>query len=394
MQAGMTGVNAEVLKWARKTSGLSLQAVSDKINKPNDLIELWEKGEEFPSYSDLEKLAHKIYKRPLAIFFFPNPPDEPDFKQSFRTLPDFEIENLKPETLFIIRKAKAMQISLNDLTDGVNPSEHKIFQDIILDKHKGISNLAKTVRKYLGISIDDQIKWKNSEAALKLWREAIQGKGIFVFKDSIKQKEVSGFCLTDNVFPIIYLNNSLSDNRQIFTLFHELAHILLNSNGLTIQDDSYINYLQGESKEVEVFSNKFAGEFLVPSEDFVQFSNNISDEQSILDLSNRYRVSREVILRRFLDKGLINQKYYSLKVSQYLNDTKKSKVRSGSGGGDYYATQAVYLGSKYLKLAFSKYHQGRVTREQLGDCLNIKPKNIDKIESILYSKGQINDLHI
>jgi transcriptional regulator with XRE-family HTH domain len=113
MQAGMTGVNADVLKWARETSGYSLQAVADKLDKPLDLIKLWEAGEEYPTYTDLEKLAYKIYKRPLAVFFFPEPPDEPNIKQSFRTLPNFEIENLTPETLFIIRKAKAMQMLLS-----------------------------------------------------------------------------------------------------------------------------------------------------------------------------------------------------------------------------------------------------------------------------------------
>jgi Zn-dependent peptidase ImmA (M78 family) len=285
-------------------------------------------------------------------------------------------------------------MSLTELTDGVNPFDEKIYKDIAVDIKKDFSNTVKIVREYLGIPLKEQIKWKDSNIALKSWRDVIQNKGVFVFKDSIKQKEVSGFCLTDRVFPIIYLNNSLHENRQIFTLFHELAHILLNANGLTKQDDRYIDDLNEEQRKIEIFSNRFAGEFLVPTEDFAQFTKNIPDDQTIEITSRRYKVSREVILRRFLNSGVIDKSFYLLKVSQYQNDTVRKKNKVEGSGGDYYATQAAYLGSQYLKLAFSKYHQGRVSLEQLGDCLNIKPKFIDKIESELYSKGQIYDLHI
>ena len=37
----------------------------------------------------------------------------------------------------------------------------------------------------------------------------------------------SGFSLYDEEFPIIYVNNSNTKTRQIFTLFHELAHLML-----------------------------------------------------------------------------------------------------------------------------------------------------------------------
>ncbi|KKL56723.1 hypothetical protein LCGC14_2242570, partial [marine sediment metagenome] len=48
-----------------------------------------------------ERLAYEIYKRPLALFFFPEPPEEETPKESFRTLPQEEIDlwNLVLQTI-------------------------------------------------------------------------------------------------------------------------------------------------------------------------------------------------------------------------------------------------------------------------------------------------------
>ncbi len=67
--------------------------------------------------------------------------------------------------------------------------------------------------------------------ALKQWRQAVEDCGVFVFKAAFKQKDISGFCLMDESLPVIYLNNSTTKTRQIFSLLHELAHLLLSING-------------------------------------------------------------------------------------------------------------------------------------------------------------------
>jgi len=83
----LTGVNPNIIQWARERARYSLESVAVKFKKDVSVIEKWESGEDFPTYSQLEKLA-EIYKRPLALFFFPEPPLEAEEKQEFRTLPD------------------------------------------------------------------------------------------------------------------------------------------------------------------------------------------------------------------------------------------------------------------------------------------------------------------
>jgi len=377
----VTGINPQVLKWARLKAGIEISEIASRLKKDPVTVESWETGESAPSYIQLETLAYKHYKRPIALFFFPEPPEELDTKKSFRTLPDFELENLQSDTLFAIRQGEAMQESLKELHDKTNPSDRKISKDIRIKPGDDVFTTSEKIREYLGVELEQQISWQNTDNALSHWRNIIEECGIYVFKRSLKQKDVSGFCLLDDQFPIIYINNSTSKSRQIFTLFHELAHILLSTNGITKSDFSYISALSGENKAIELFCNRFASEFLVPSYDFEKIlasAHEITD-QFICDVSERYLVSREVILRRLLDKGLVSTKYYQQKSKEWNDEYEKSRKTSG-GSGNYYATQFVYLGENYLKLAFSKYYQGKFGIEQLADYLNVKVKSIPGLE--------------
>jgi len=385
----LTGVNPKIIQWARERARYSLESVALKFKKDVSVIEKWESGEDFPTYSQLEKLA-EIYKRPLALFFFPEPPLEAEEKQEFRTLPDFEIENLAADTIYALRQAKAMQLSLQEINNGINPSTKKIFQDIAVSSSDDLRRLAEQIRNYLNVTLEEQLTWNDQETALKKWRSAVEEAGIFIFKRSFKQRKISGFCLIDIEFPIIYINNSTEKSRQIFTIFHELAHILLQTNGITKSDDRYINSLQGENKYIEIFCNKFAAEFLLPNHVFSEIiRETIVNDKIISKISSDYKVSREVVLRKLLDNNLISQKEYTLKVREwYSEQVGKSQDKNKKSGGDYYASQATYLGENYLKLVFNKYYQGQYDIERVADYLNIKKvATVEKLEQYLLDKG-------
>lgn len=385
MPSYVTGINPAMLRWARDRAGLSMAAVAAKIGKSTDIIENWEAGTTAPTYGQLEKLAYQLYRRPLAIFFLPNPPEEPTPKNAFRTLPDFEIENLQPDTLYNLRYALSMQVALKELTDGINPSRRLIFEDLKISPKRILSGMPQRVRDYLNIDLDVQFSFGSHDAALKYWRNALQEVGIYIFKRSFKQREVSGFSIYDKDFPIILVNNTTSKARQIFTIFHELGHILFGETGITKVDDSYIDFLRGAPREIEQYCNQFAAEFLVPSNSFEEYIKENPDVDYISQLAQLYWVSREVILRKFYDAGKVTKSYYLDKTGDWnkeylINRTARKR------GGDYYATQATYLGTNYLKLAFTKYYQGRINIEQLADYLNVKRSSIPGLEPYIYSE--------
>lgn len=347
----------------------------------------WETGSSSPTYAQLETLAYKVYKRPVALFFFPEPPEEIDPEHSFRTLPEFEVEELTSDTRYKIRDARAMQVALNELNGEVNPAPRKIFRDIRVRFPLSALTIAREVRSYLGVDLEVQKQgWRNVAEAFKEWRNAVEECGVFVFKNSFKQEDVSGFCLYDPEFPVIYINNSASGTRQIFTLFHELAHLLVQTNGVTKANDQYIDVLSGEAKSIEVFCNQFASAFLVPEADLrLRIRGEIPNDEVVAALAEDYKVSREVVLRRFLDLGLVTKAYYESKVEQWRRDYEGRPKKKP--GGDYYATKATYLGEKYLSLVFGRYYQGRISIQQLADFLNVRVSSVPGLEQFLLQKA-------
>lgn len=387
----VVGINREVLVWARKRAGLEIDDVAVALGKDASIIESWETGDAAPTYVQLEKLAYTVYKRPIALFFFPAVPKEVDAEQSFRTLPETEIDELGADTRHKVREARAIQLSLEELTE-TNPSPKQLLKDLVAKGSDSTAVIAGKIREYIGISLNTQKAWKNPEEALKTWRAAIEEAGIFVFKDSFKQKDVFGFSLYEEEFPVILINNSTPQTRQVFTLFHELAHLILQVSGVTKRDDSYIEHLHGQAKQIEVFCNKLAAEMLLPSADFKITLKGYRkyDEEAVTDIARTYKVSREVVLRRLLDMNLVSKQRYEHDVKRWAEEYEaklKADAQAGKSGGNYYATQASYLGEKYLNLAFSSYYRGKISVEQLADYLNVSVKNVPGLEQFVLQKN-------
>jgi len=72
----------ELLKWARITAKMKSSEVAHKLKLSPEKFDSWESGEEYPTIKQAEKLS-KLYRRPLAVFYLPEPPKD------FQTLRDF-----------------------------------------------------------------------------------------------------------------------------------------------------------------------------------------------------------------------------------------------------------------------------------------------------------------
>ncbi len=381
----VVGIQSAVLKWARESIGLRVEDVAHKLKRPPEDILAWENGDSTPTYVQLENLAYKIFKRPLAVFFLPAPPEETAPVREFRTLPDADLRTLHVDTYFHIRRAHAYQLTLKELFDGQNPSAHHLWQEISLNIKQPVAQQADALRKALGISLVQQIAWKSEEVALKAWREAIEARGIFVFKAPFKQKEISGFCLLDAEFPLIYLNNSTTKTRQIFSLLHEVAHLLFRVNGISKFERDYVQQLPFTERRIEQFCNQIAAEVLIPSADFAaQISGFPSNAEAVPDhvlanVASRYGVSREAVLRCLLDLGRVGKSFYEQK-AKFWASQKQTK-----GGGDWYASQNTYLSHRFAREVIRRLYRNQISMEQAAEFLGVKAKNFAGLEQRILS---------
>ena len=159
---------------------------------------------------------------------------------------------------------------------------------------------------------------------------------------------------------------------------------MLGKNGIT-------RGINPVGEEIEAFCNQFAAEFLVPSGNLeTVLDYPVYNDAAIEELANYYKVSRPVILLKLVDRGIFTFEDYWQKTEQW-NEEYESRLERGvgaesPGGGNYYNTRAVYLGYRFMELAFSKYYQGQCSMEELAEHLNVKAKNLPGLEDCLLRK--------
>lgn len=384
----VVGVSAKTLKWARETAGRTQQEVAATLRKPVDTVIAWEEGVDWPSYNQLERLA-TMYRRPLALFFFPEPPHEDPLDRNFRLLPGFHAADLGSDVIFALRDSKVLQAALHELTDASNPAQRRIFEDVRVASGESPEALASRVRAYLDISTNTQASWKTDDEALARWRDGIERVGVFVFKRPFVGDTISGFCLDDEFFPTICLNNSNTFGRQSFTLAHEICHVLLDTGGVTVDDETYLDSLPTSTRDLERYCDRFAAELLVPRSDFAQNLTGGPISEEIARLSRRYHVSKQVIVRRLYELKRLSDFEYRRIMGGLGSKYRRPASDSEAQKGNYYATKAAYLGRNFLRLAFNTLAAGRISAVDLANSLGVKARNLPKLEEQLYTSSAL-----
>ena len=118
------------------------------------------------------------------------------------------------------------------------------------------------------------------------------------------EEELSGMIYVKGKKPIIGVNSSHHQNRQRFTIAHEIAHLVLHSDviGDVIHVDKRFNVLMRDAnsatgtQRIEMQANRFAAELLMPTFILIPMLRkkgyDIDDERPIEELSQRFGVSK------------------------------------------------------------------------------------------------------
>ena len=160
-------INKDILIWAREELNLSQEIVANKMGRKLEDVQAWENGEDYPTYAQLEKLSYSIYKKPLALFFFPEPPNNiKQQEKNFRTLNNEIYKELPTRIIEMMNKARIMQINLKE----INTTERIKLTDLYFNIKD--TDFYEKLRNVLNISIDLQKKAKNYSDAFEMWRSA------------------------------------------------------------------------------------------------------------------------------------------------------------------------------------------------------------------------------
>ena len=382
MAEAMLGVNGEIIRWAREYYNMQPDEAAMAIGVDLQRYSNWETGQEFPTYAKLKKIS-EVFRKPSAIFFFPEPPSLPPIKGDLRTLPTDVINRFSKNIIVQFEHAEVYQMSVKELY----PERKSILtqRDTFPSDMTALCNY---IRHLLSFPLSAQKARKNTKIVFEIYRERFYDLGIYVFKDSFRDNSVSGLCINDATHPVILINNSMSFARQIFTLFHELYHLISGTSGAEIIRDDFYVALEPAQEQSERDCDIFANTFLIPHDDFVaELAKQPLTEEYIEHLAKLYSVSREAIMYTLLKMGKITSADYdALRETLYGEAIRNQKQPGGNNksGGNYYSTKLSYLGQRYTGDVFKQYFSGRIDSVRASEMLHSKVDHLPRLEAAFF----------
>jgi Zn-dependent peptidase ImmA (M78 family)/transcriptional regulator with XRE-family HTH domain len=378
-------IEPQLLEWARTCLNISLLQAASQISVRPEKLESWERGTSQPSIPQLRRLAH-VYRVPIATFYMEKPPRGYTIMRDFRRSAESGVVPFSTQLILEIQNAHYLRekaLELYELLDRNVPAPPER-----IEMTEEIESTGSRVRNMLGISRHAQVNLPSNYEALRFWKDAMEKKGILVLQSlGVTVDEMRGFSIGLTPLPCVVVNAHDWVLARVFTLVHELIHILLHTDGICdLFDDSE----DQEKRFIERFCNYVAGAVLVPAE-YLLLENQIRyyeigeewSDEDIGDLADKYKVSREVIVRRLLICGRVTQDFYEQKREEYMRAPHREK----GGGWPSPATDAIRgLGEPYIRLIYSAYNSGLITLSDMSDFLGVRTKHLNRIEREVFKR--------
>jgi len=246
--------------------------------------------------------------------------------------------------------------------------------------------IAAGERERVAVTVDDQLRFRSPYEAFDKWREALESFDIVVYQTKMPPEEVRGFSLLNHMLPTIVVSRSDAIAARIFTLFHEYAHLLLGVSGICIPNESLHD--DAGAQQIERFCDHFAGAFLVPrnaleEDEHARLINRLSyvDDSCLRELTQRFKVSRQVILRRLLFCDLISRQEYMSKLTDLLSPQKPRKPGFGLRSSK---RCIVENGKLFTSIVLEARERELITHSDLADYLSINLKYMGDVEALLH----------
>lgn len=374
-------INCEMLKWARNQTPLELEDIPIRIKDiKSEEVEKWENGIETPSITEAKKLC-TLYDIPFSALFLTEIPNKDSKtyidRRTYKDNLDTEVSYELWKEINRLKSCRECAIELMDI-DGYKDVLKEFNPNDTLDK------IEKKVREIFKIETPFRNKSAYNNNAFNYFRNKIESKGIMVLQiEGISIREVRGMSLNFDILPIISVNKSDSDRAKVFTLFHELAHLIRRTSNLCL-----IDFNEREDEE-EKICNDLAANILIPEAILNSNIQNIDldDDKEIERLADKYAVSKFVIIKRLYDLKKINFVLYKSKYDKYLNAFNEIKEIIRKKGQKIIVTQDRKLisssGKLYPKIILDAYYEGKISFGEVCNTLNINSHFIGNVERMV-----------
>jgi Zn-dependent peptidase ImmA (M78 family) len=373
--------NPAVLVWARESAGFTLEAAARKLKVEAERLAAWESGGQRPSFAQLRRTA-AAYKRALAIFYLAEPPKKFEPIRDYRRVAEATGGQLSPALTQEIRKAQDRREWALDFFKELTIPVPTTKASISLNENFDVA--ATRIREVLGVTVEIQARWRDQYQAFREWRERLETVGVLTFQASaVAVAEVRGFSISKRPLPVAVANIKDAPRGRIFTLLHELAHILLNDGGICDLHESE----NEDVSRVETYCNRVAGAILFSREQFLA-SGTVRNhrrgdpkwtDEELSTLSSQFGGSREAALVRLLTLDLTTRTFYAERKDEFLKIYAEQRKRE-KGFVPPHEIALTSAGPTFASLVVESFNRENITASDVSDFLQIRLKHLSDVQ--------------
>ena len=374
-------INSTMLKWAREQTPFK---TVDDVAKRNSIIQAnklaeWEDGLALPSLTAAKALA-SLYKLPFAAFFLDVPPEKPTVKyQDRRTITGSLYRDDNYELWAETQRVNNNRDIIVDLYAEAQIEPNRIPS---FDENTSIDEMADSIRCFLGIQTPFKYKKNYGYNAFRYYRDVLERHDICVAQiNGVELSEMKGFSLAYETIPIIGINGKDYERAKVFSLFHELAHIIRRTSSLCM-----VNF-DVRNDEEEKLCDKIAATILMPKDSFLTVAKQILTKEKewtivcLGKIADKYGVSIASVIRRLFDVDLIKwREYQDLYQMAEAGFIESQANKHGSPRAEEYQKYLNKQGFLFSRTLFDAYGRGSLTYGELCKTLNLNSRYVGSLE--------------
>jgi Zn-dependent peptidase ImmA (M78 family) len=285
--------NPDMLILARQYRAMSQGELAERVkgvlNQPR--LSRIENGLYAPSADELDALARALLVRTEFFFHSANRRSSPTAYHRKRQ------KLSQTDWARIYARAEVYRLMLGVLLRSANVETSRAlppYRDPE-DANGRVEDIARDIRQF----------WMLPRGPVADVTRAIESAGIVVVAYDFGTDLIDGFSQHRNEdFPaIIFTNTRQPKDKLRFTLAHELGHLVMH---------------RMPNPEMEIQANRFAAEFLMPTEDIRSMLHSFSIER-LIDLKRHWKTSMQAIVRKARDVGKMDERkyrYYNYEISR------------------------------------------------------------------------------
>ena len=286
-------VNPNMILLAREARGYSQTALAHKLHSYKANISRLEHGDTITHEATLLAISEATNYPPQ---FFLQPGEILPVNLSYRKRKNVPAKLLTPIEAHINIIRRHVQFITRATVQTVKQLPlYKVSQENTPE------NIAALLRK----------KWKVPAGTIDNLSRLLEEQHIIISSFDFDTDRVdSRSMLTDDNYPVIFLNRNLLGDRQRFSLAFELGHLIMHTFCVV-----------PHNRDINHEANVFAAEFLMPAKEIIKDFKDGITLPLLGELKRKWKVSMIALLYRADDLGLLtpNQKRYLI---QQFNDQK------------------------------------------------------------------------